>query len=64
MAASSIVAVAFECEVGAWFGFIFKIEVSFMSDLVVSVCKGALDSVLITFYRKGQYPFSMRYLHF
>lgn len=64
VAPGPIQAKSFDAEVVANFSFILLGNMNFFPDFLIAVCKGALDSPEGTFYRKGQYPFSTRYLHF
>ena len=64
VAPGAIQAKSFDAEVVANFSFILLGNMNFFPDFLIAVRKGALDSPEGTFYRKGQYPFSTRYLHF
>ena len=64
VAPGAIQAKSFDAEVMANFSFILLRNMNFFPDFLIAVRKGALDSPEGTFYRKGQYPFSTRYLHF
>lgn len=55
---------SFDGEVYAGFSFVILSEMYFFPDFLIGVSKGALTRVYITLSRKGQYPFSCKYLHF
>ena len=58
VAAVTIGTETFFVEVDAGFGFILEGNMHFLSDFQFGMSEGALGRLMVTCYRKGQYPFS------